>query len=188
MYLKLFWEFLKIGAFTFGGGYAMIPLIQDAVLSNEWMSLNEMLDFIAVSESTPGPVAVNMATYVGMKTCGILGAACATLGVVLPSFVIILIIAKFFKHFSEATSIKAVMRGIQPAAIGLIAAAIYSIAGNTMLTDATLAKSMANPEFWASVIIFIVIMILGIKKVHPIIMILVSAALGVAANLLIRIL
>ena len=94
IYLELFLTFLKIGAFTFGGGYAMLPLIQDAVLQNKWSTQEEIIDFIAVSESTPGPFAINMATYVGSQTGGVLGAVCATLGVVLPSFIVILIIAK----------------------------------------------------------------------------------------------
>ena len=97
MYLDLFLTFLKIGAFTFGGGYAMLPLIQEAVLSKGWLDESALIDFIAVSESTPGPFAIIISTYIGNQTVGILGGACATLGVVVPSFVIILIIAKFFE-------------------------------------------------------------------------------------------
>ena len=95
IYLELIWAFFKIGAFTFGGGYAMIPLIQSEVTSRGWMSTEEILNFIAVSESTPGPFAINMATYIGTETAGFWGAVCATGAVVLPSFIIILIIAKF---------------------------------------------------------------------------------------------
>ena len=89
---ELFVTFFQIGLFTFGGGYAMIPMIQDAVMRKGWMTEQELIDFIAVSESTPGPFAINIATYVGAETQGILGSVCATFGVVLPSFVIILII------------------------------------------------------------------------------------------------
>ena len=99
IFLELFFTFLKIGAFTFGGGYAMLPLIQQEVVSHQWMTLEQLVNFIAVSESTPGPLAVNLSTYVGAETGGLLGALCATFGVVLPSFVIILIVAKFYQPF-----------------------------------------------------------------------------------------
>ena len=98
-FLQLFFTFVKIGLFTIGGGYAMIPLIQSEVIAHEWLAQQQLVDFIAVSESTPGPFAINIATFVGMQTYGILGALATTIGVVLPSFVIILIIAKFFLSF-----------------------------------------------------------------------------------------
>ena len=93
IYLNLFLTFFKIGAFTFGGGYAMLPLMQQEVLANSWMREEELLNFIAVAESTPGPVAINMATYIGIETAGLLGAAISTFGVVLPSFLVILLVA-----------------------------------------------------------------------------------------------
>ena len=93
IYLKLFLSFFKIGLFTFGGGYAMIPLIQETVLNNNWMGLEKLIDFIAISESTPGPFAINMATFIGTTKGGFIGAVFSTLGVVLPSFIIILIVA-----------------------------------------------------------------------------------------------
>ena len=98
IYLKLFLEFLKIGAFSFGGGYGMISLIRDTVISNGWLTENQLMNFIAVSESTPGPLAINMATFIGSSQGGILGALSATFGVVLPSFVIILIISLILKN------------------------------------------------------------------------------------------
>ena len=98
IYLELFLTFLKIGAVSFGGGYAMIPLIQDAVVSNSWLTVEEILNFIAVSESTPGPIAINMATFVGMSQGGLLGAMLSTIGVVLPSFVIILLVSVVLKN------------------------------------------------------------------------------------------
>ena len=100
IFLKLFLTFFKIGLFTFGGGYAMLPLMQQEVLANEWLSESEIINFIAVSESTPGPFAINMATYIGSETGGILGSVCATLGVVLPSFIVILLVARFFMAFT----------------------------------------------------------------------------------------
>ena len=96
---ELFGIFFKIGAFTFGGGYAMIPLIQQTVLKNNWITKKQMVDFIAVSESTPGPLAVNMSTYIGVRTAGIGGAFAATFGVVLPSFLIILLVSDVIRNF-----------------------------------------------------------------------------------------
>mgnify|MGYP001855516110 FL=1 len=98
-YLTLFWVFFKIGLVSFGGGYGMIPMIQDEVIGRGWLTQEQLLNFIGISESTPGPLAVNIATFIGSSRAGILGALCATVGVVLPSFVIILLIAAFFKNF-----------------------------------------------------------------------------------------
>ena len=114
IYLKLFLIFFKIGAFTFGGGYAMLPLIQQEVLSQGWMDLEQLVNFIAVSESTPGPLAVNLSTYIGAETGGLLGSFCATVGVVLPSFVIILLVAKFYQAFQTNTLVKGCMNGPAP--------------------------------------------------------------------------
>ena len=105
--ITLFLTFLKIGLFTFGGGYAMIPLITESVLANGWLTEAELLDFIAVAESTPGPVAINMATFIGASQGGFFGAVLATLGVVLPSFIIILIIAAVVKGLMQFAGVKA---------------------------------------------------------------------------------
>ena len=120
IFFELFITFFKIGLFTFGGGYAMLPLIQKEVLNHGWMELEEVINFIAVSESTPGPFAINCATYVGMETGGVLGAICATLGVVLPSFIVILCVARFYKKFKESKVVSSVMTGLRPAVIGVL--------------------------------------------------------------------
>ena len=125
--LELFWPFFKIGAFTFGGGYAMLPLIQSEVTAKGWIDPAALVDFIAVSESTPGPIAVNMATYIGSELGCIPGAACATLGVVLPSFVIILIVARCFERFRRSRAIQGAMFGLKPAVVGFIATAVVSV-------------------------------------------------------------
>ena len=122
IYLKLFWTFLQIGAFSFGGGYGMISLIREETLSRGWLTEESLLDMIAVAESTPGPIAVNMATFVGSSRGGILGSAVATLGVVLPSFLIILIIAMVLRRFMKYAGIKAFLGGVRPCVIGLILA------------------------------------------------------------------
>ena len=134
IFLKLFLTFLKIGAFTFGGGYAMLPLMQNEVAANNWMSPEDLVNFIAVSESTPGPLAINAATYIGTEVGGafgplggLLGAFCATMGVVMPSFVIILVVAKFLMKFSSNRYVASVMKHLKPAVVGLIASAIITL-------------------------------------------------------------
>ena len=126
---RVFFTFFKIGAFTFGGGYAMIPLIQnEAVEKRHWVTDDDILDVIAIAESTPGPIAVNMATFVGSSQGGILGAFLATLGVVLPSFLIILIIAALARGLLKRAGVRAVLGGVKPAIVGMVLAA-----GVTML-------------------------------------------------------
>lgn len=183
IYLELFLTFLSIGAFTFGGGYAMLPLIQKAVLDNEWLTEEAIVNFIAVSESTPGPFAINIATYVGMETGGFLGAVCATLGVVTPSFIVILIVARVYKKFQESKVVKGLMTGLRPTVIGLIGAAVLTIGKTVFFPD---GFAIANIDLY-TILTSIVICITGIllifkKKVHPIFLIVVSAVLGIAVG------
>lgn len=120
--IKLFFAFFKIGLFTFGGGYAMIPLIQEEVTKNGWLTAEEVIDIVGIAESTPGPIAVNLATFVGTSQMGVLGALVATLGVILPSFIIILLIAIIFKKIMDNKYVKSILKGINPVIIGLILA------------------------------------------------------------------
>ena len=120
--IKLFFAFFKIGLFTFGGGYAMIPLIQEEVTKNGWLTAEEVIDIVGIAESTPGPIAVNLATFVGTSQMGFLGALIATLGVILPSFIIILLIAIIFKKIMDNKYVKSILKGINPVIIGLILA------------------------------------------------------------------
>ena len=122
IYLKLFLTFLKIGAVSFGGGYGMISLIRESCLANAWLTEEELLNFIAIAESTPGPIAVNMATFVGASQKGLLGGLLATMGIVLPSFIIILLIATLLTKLLKYAGVKAVLKGIRPAIIGMILA------------------------------------------------------------------
>jgi len=185
IYLELFWTFFRIGAFTFGGGYAMLPLIQDAVTANGWMELSQIIDFIAVSESTPGPFAVNIATYVGAQVGGTIGSVCATLGVVSPSFIVILLVARFFERFRESNAVKGVMSGLKPAAVGLIGAAVITMAGTVFFPSGADAAVLLSADFYVSLAIFILCLVLALKKLPPIAVILISAALGVGAGYLI---
>ncbi len=122
IYLKLFLTFLEIGTVSFGGGYGMIALVREAVLGNGWLTEEEFLNLIAVSESTPGPIAVNTATFVGSTQGGFFGALAATLGVVLPSFVIILVIAALIRNFLQYAGVQAFLSGVRPCVVAMILA------------------------------------------------------------------
>ena len=125
---QLFWIFFKIGAFTFGGGYAMIPLIQKEVVENhKWITDDDILDIIAIAESTPGPIAINSATFVGYKVAGFWGGAAATMGVVLPSFVIILIISFILNQFQNLKAVKYAFFGIRSGVLALLIKALWSM-------------------------------------------------------------
>ncbi len=155
IYFNLFLMFARIGLFGFGGGYAMLPLIFQSVQTFGLMSGAEFADLVALSQITPGPIAVNAATYVGFKSAGFLGAAIATLGVALPSFVLILLVVKFLQKFKESSIIEGVFFGIRPATVGLIgAAAIFlgeaallapSVMGSKLLSAKTLSLLVSSP-------------------------------------------
>ena len=186
IYLQLFYEFFIIGLFTFGGGYAMIPLIQDAAVNSGWLTLEEFYNFIGICESTPGPIAVNMATYVGSTQGGILGSLCATLGVVLPSFIIILLIAALFSKFTQNKYFKYFIKGVRPVIVSLILFAGIKLLLNCIGININNFKVTLN---YISIIIFI--LILGIyflvtkifkKKLSAIYIILISAVLGIVVS------
>ena len=177
IFLELFVTFFMIGAFTFGGGYAMLPLVQEEVLAKGWMPLSEIVNFIAISESTPGVFAVNMATYVGSEMGGLFGAICATLGVVMPSFIIILIVARCYDAFRKNRIVAGAMTGLKPAVVGLISAAILSIAKTVLMPTGAFVVSISLAVIFA----------LGLfrvlkEKAHPVLIIAVGAALGIAAG------
>lgn len=183
IYWELFYTFFTIGLFTIGGGYAMLPLIQQRVVENGWLEEQAIIDFIAVSESTPGPFAINIATYVGMETGSVLGAVCATLGVVLPSFLVILIVAQFFEKFKSSRIVSGCMTGLRPVVIGLIGAAVLSMAGEVFFPVGVALASVMTVSFAVSAVIFVLMLVLVFwKKLHPIVIILLSAALGIAGG------
>lgn len=182
IYLELFSTFFKIGLFTIGGGYAMIPLIQQEVVNHGWLTLLELTDFIAVAESTPGPFAVNIATFVGMEMGGLPGALITTTAVVLPSFVIILLIAKVFTNFQQSKWVQGALYGMRPVVIGLIASAVLLLMSSGFFGHEAEINSVS--VFFASlqyreIIIFIIGVFVYFRyKLHPIKLILISAALG----------
>lgn len=125
---NIYWIFFKVGLFTIGGGLAAIPLLQNEALTRGWVTKARFADMIAVSQSTPGPIGINLATYVGFNEMGIVGSIVATIGMVTPSIIIICAIAKFLKHFNENKIVRGVFLGLRPAVTGLIASAAFSIA------------------------------------------------------------
>ncbi|MBE6593444.1 MAG: chromate transporter [Ruminococcaceae bacterium] len=183
IYLSLFLTFFEIGLFTFGGGYAMISMIREKALLFGWLTEEELLNMIAVSESTPGPIAVNMATFVGSAQGGILGSFVATLGVVLPSFIIILLISALIHNFLKYKGVQAFLGGVRPCVIALILATAATMFLSTLLGVTTVSKGFA-PDLRGLVILAILVAIALIfkkikkKKPSPILMILVSAGLG----------
>ena len=186
--LELFWVFFLIGAFTFGGGYAMIAMIQQQVTSRGWLTAGELVDFIAIAESTPGPIAVNMATFVGAKLGGVLGAACATLGVVLPSFVVILIVARCYRAFCRSKWVKGVMSGLKPAVVGLIGSAVLTVAATVFIPNGISLEmdtyTNVSTWFWLAVTGILLAVTLKWKKLHPIVIIGICAAIGIIAGFL----
>ena len=182
---QLFYTFFTIGAFTFGGGLAMLRIAQEQVLAWGWLEESQIVDFVALSESTPGPFAINMATYVGASQGGFWGAVCATLGVVLPSFIVILIVAHFYKQFQNSHTVKGIMTGLKPTAIGLIASAVISMAITVFVPSGLSLAILKSTEFYVSIAIFAISAFLIFSKkikVPPVVIICISAALGIAAG------
>ncbi|MEY8414930.1 chromate transporter [Tissierella praeacuta DSM 18095] len=165
--LKLFISFLKIGAFSFGGGYAMLPLIQKEIIEvHNWLTLNEFIDILAVVEMTPGPVAINSATFLGYKVGGILGSIVATIGVVLPSIVVILIIAHFLSKFKNSPYVEWAFKGIRPVVLGLIISASLTVSKNAIVDIKT---------FLLGAVLFY---LTSFKKMHPILTIIIAGIVG----------
>ena len=183
MFLKLFLTFLEIGAVSFGGGYGMISLIREKVLLNGWLSEAEFLSFIAVSESTPGPLAVNMATFIGASQGGVLGAFCATLGVVLPSFFIILLIAAALHSLMKYAGVNAFLAGVRPCVVAMILATACTMGLSTLGGFTTVSGGFAPDVRALAVFALLGILHFAYKKKtqkapSPIGMILLSAVLG----------
>ena len=177
--LDLLWTFFKIGLFGFGGGYAMIPLIQKAITEHDWLSVKEFADIVAVSQMTPGPIGVNAATFIGMRTASFLGAVVATIGLALPSLIIVSIVAHMIKRFQESSLLQATLRGIRPAAIGLIGSAVVFFGSIAFIGIRDLDAEHSIFLDLKGVLIFICILV-GTKRyrLHPIGAVVVSAVLG----------
>ncbi len=176
IYLQLFWEFFKTGLFAVGGGMATVPFLFDISSRTGWFTASELANMIAISESTPGPIGVNMATYVGFETAGILGGLVATFGLVLPSVIIIVLISCLLSRFSENPIVKTVFKYLRPAVIGLLLFALWQLLPLTFLDGSK--KLMILPVLAFAVLLFCC---QKWRKVHPIIWIGAGAVFGIIA-------
>ncbi len=183
--LRLYWEFLKIGLFAIGGGLATVPFLYALGEKTGWFTAATVADMIAVSESTPGPIGVNMATYVGNNIAGIAGGVIATLGLITPCIIVILIVAAFLKSFKDNKYVGAVFHGLRPASTGLIAASGLSVAVLCFVDKAAFATGdLLGVLDYKALILAAVILVLTrwvkpTKKLHPIVFIAVSAVVGI---------
>ena len=185
--LLLFLEFFKIGLFSFGGGYGMLPLMEETVVARNWLDTAQFFDFVGVAESTPGPIAINMATFVGTSQAGFLGAVAATLGVVLPSFIIILLIAAVLKNITGNRFFKGFMKGVKP----VVTALIIATGTLLLLRSALLSLDTGIKVNWFALLIFGAVALSSWisqkffkKKLTAVPIILISAALGILVMLL----
>jgi|SRR5690625_379786 len=171
--LKLFWTFLMIGSVSFGGGYAMIPVIETEVSKNGWMTTQEFTDVIAIAGMSPGPIATNSAIFVGYKTAGFFGAVFSTLGMVLPSLVIILIIAAIFKQITDHPLVKSAFYGLRPVITGLIIYAAISFA---------ISNDLIGHISWHTISLLAIYLValfsLVFLRVHPLLVIFISGIVG----------
>ena len=187
IYLRLFFEFCKIGLFSVGGGLATIPFLSDLGTRTGWFTAGDLANMIAVSESTPGPMGVNMATYVGFTAAGVPGGVIATLGLVFPSIVVIFIISKFLQKFRRSKAVDAVFYGLRAASVALITAAMLQVAEIALLFHSDPASGLVRVFYWPAIalaaVVFVVSRYTPLKKLHPICFILFSAAAGVLLGL-----
>ena len=182
LYLILFLEFFKVGLFALGGGLAALPFLQDLIIKYGWMSREELLNMIAISESTPGAIGINTATFIGYNTAGIPGGIIATAGLAAPSIIIVTIIAHYFKKFNQHPLVKSAFSGIRPAVAGLIASAAFELARGGLLN---LSNWSFNKDFLSYfdlkslILLVIVFAAVRIFKKHPIIYIIAAAFIGI---------
>ena len=187
IYLLLFWEFFKTGLLAVGGGLATLPFLSNMAETTGWFTHSQLADMVAVSESTPGPMGVNMATYVGYTTAGIPGALIATLGLITPSIIVILIIAGFLKSFRDNRFVNSVFLCLRPASTGLIVASGLSVAAMTFfgVSDiASITLDAVKAFDWKALVLAVILLVVTrwikpTKKLHPIVWILASAVVGV---------
>lgn len=185
VYITLFLEFFKAGLFTIGGGLAMIPILEEAVIKHGWLTEAQFYDFVGICESTPGPIVVNVATYIGAVQGGILGSLAATLGVILPSFVIILLIASILKNFTDNKYFKGFLSGVKP----VVSALIISTGIILLAKLVGYAAPMSFKFDLKSTIIFALVVAVNFvatklmkKKLSSVLLIIISAALGIAVS------
>ena len=186
IYLQLFWEFFKTGLFAIGGGLATLPFLYDISAKYGWFTEAELAIMIAIGESTPGPIGVNMATYAGIQTAGLLGGIVATLSLILPSFLIVLCITYLLKKFQKNPVVQCCMKILRPASVGMIGAAAYSVLKIALFSASTYSMGgMLTFVNWSGLALFAVLGVLAwkFKKLHPIVLILIGAVAGILLKL-----
>ena len=190
LYLRLFWEFFKTGLFAVGGGMATLPFLYDMAGKTGWFTAAQLADMVAVSESTPGPIGVNMATYVGFRTAGVTGAVIATLGLVTPSVIVILIVARILHQFRQNRYVDAAFYGLRPCSVGLIAAAGMLVVKIALFDFDLFQKTGILLDLFRPKALLLAVLLLVLtrwvkqtKKLHPIVFILGSAVVGVLFKL-----
>ena len=191
LYLRLFFEFCKVGLFSVGGGLATIPFLTELGNRTGWFTAGQMADMIAVSESTPGPMGINMATYVGYTTGGVPGGVVATLGLIFPSIIIILVISAFLQRFRQSKVVDSVFYGLRAASAALITAAMLQVAKIALMfhDDEVPGYQVIRTElfYWPAIILAVVIFVLikftPLKKLHPICFIALAALVGIIFRL-----
>ena len=181
IFLQLFYEFFKTGLFAVGGGLATLPFLEDISQRTGWFTSAQLADMLAISESTPGPIGVNMATYVGFETAGILGALCATAGLVMPSVIIIVLVSKVLEKFRTNAYVEAAFYGLRPASVAMVASAGIGVAMTTLLnlTASGFAVLRWRELVLAAVILMLTNFVPKVKKFHPIVFIALAAAVGI---------
>ena len=179
IYLTLAYEFFKIGLFSIGGGMATLPFLMDLTNKYDWFTASELANMVAISESTPGPVGINMATYAGYNAVGVPGAVVATLALTAPALVIIVLIAKFLENFSENPTVKAVFYGIRPTVAALIGYAVWELLKIALITTTggTFGNNLTNLFICGSA--FLLLQVKQLNKLHPLIWILAGPAAGI---------
>ena len=184
IFLRLFWEFFKTGLFSVGGGLATLPFLNDMALRTGWFTAGDVMDMLAISESTPGPIGVNMATYAGYTAAGFLGSVCAVAGLITPGIVIILLIARFLAKFRQNRFVDGAFYALRPASAGLIAAAVVGVAAETLFHTGAWNGFWALIN-WKSLALCAVItaLVLWKKKWHPALFILIAAVCGAVFRL-----
>jgi chromate transporter len=185
IYLQLFWSFFQIGLFSFGGGYAAMPLIRNQIVNiHGWLDMNAFSDIITISQMTPGPIAVNSATFVGIRMAGILGAIVATAGCVLPSTIIAIVLVKLYYKYREMSVMKGIMNGLRPAVVAMIASAGLSILTLSIWQGNGFSLSLENVDFIAVGIFILSLIILRIFRPNQIIVMIGAGIIGCIAYLL----
>ncbi|MCI9380114.1 MAG: chromate transporter [Dorea sp.] len=183
IYLILAYEFFKIGLFSIGGGMATLPFLMDLTRKYDWFTVSELTNMVAISESTPGPVGINMATYAGYNAAGILGAIVATISLTAPAWIIIIMIAKFLENFSENANVKAAFYGIRPAVAALIGYAVWELLKIALVSAAEGKMEINLINAAVCIVTFALLQIKKLGKLHPLVWIAAGACIGIVLKM-----